>query len=55
MADTIKIGNLDISSFKVGPDNCKVYLGDTLLYSGGTTPPTPTYQFEFDVDLYEQI
>lgn len=41
MADTIKIGNLDISSFKVGSDDCKVYLGDTLLYSGGTTPPTP--------------
>ena len=32
MADTIKIGSLDISSFKVGSDNCKVYLGDTLLY-----------------------
>lgn len=28
----IKIGNLDISSFKVGSDDCKVYLGDTLLY-----------------------
>ena len=45
MADTIKIGNLDISAFKVGSDDCKVYLGDTLLYSGGTTPPTPTYQW----------
>lgn len=32
MADSIKIGNLDISAFKVGPDNCKVYLGSTLLY-----------------------
>lgn len=32
MADGIKIGNLDISAFKVGSDNCKVYLGDTLLY-----------------------
>ena len=32
MADTIKIGNLDISAFKVGSDDCKVYLGDTLLY-----------------------
>ena len=32
MADTIKIGNLDISSFKVGSYDCKVYLGDTLLY-----------------------
>ena len=43
----IKIGNLDISAFKVGSDDCKVYLGDTLLYSGGTTPQTsctPTSQ-----------
>ena len=32
MADTIKIGNLDISAFKVGSDNCKIYIGDTLLY-----------------------
>ena len=37
MADTIKIGNLDISAFKVGSDDCKVYLGDTLLYP--TEPP----------------
>lgn len=35
MADTIKIGNLDISAFKVGSDDCKVYLGDTLLYPQG--------------------
>lgn len=42
MADTIKIGNLDISTFKVGSDDCKVYLGNTLLYP--TTPPTPTFQ-----------
>lgn len=32
MADSIKIGSLDISAFKVGSDDCKVYLGDTLLY-----------------------
>lgn len=32
MADSIKIGNLDISAFKVGSSDCKVYLGDTLLY-----------------------
>ena len=32
MADSIKIGNLDISSFKVGSADCKVYLGDVLLY-----------------------
>ncbi len=45
MADTIKIGSLDISAFKVGSSDCKIYLGDTLLYSGGTTPPTPTLQW----------
>ena len=38
MADSIKIGNLDISAFKVGSADTKVYLGDTLLYP--TTPPT---------------
>lgn len=45
MADGIKIGNTDISAFKVGSGDCTIYLGSTLLYSGGTTPPTPTYQW----------
>ena len=45
MADSINIGNLDISSFKVGSSDCKIYLGTTLLYSGGTTPPTPTLKW----------
>lgn len=40
MADTINIGNLDISAFKVGSSDCKIYLGDTLLYPQ-STPPTP--------------
>lgn len=40
MADTIKIGNLDISAFKVGSSDCKIYIGDTLLYPQ-STPPTP--------------
>ena len=35
----IKLGNIDAKYIKVGSDDCKVYLGDTLLYSGGTTPP----------------
>lgn len=39
MADTIKIGNLDISAFKVGSSDCKIYLGDTLLY-----PQTLSYK-----------
>ena len=32
MADTIKIGSLDVGDFKVGSDDCTIYLGDTLLY-----------------------
>jgi len=34
----IKLGNIDISAFKVGSGDCKVYLGNTLLY-----PTTPSY------------
>ena len=37
MADSIKIGSLDISAFKVGSSDCKVYLGSTLLYPQSTT------------------
>lgn len=40
MADGIKIGNLDISAFKVGSSDCKVYLGDALLY-----PQTPSHEY----------
>ena len=36
MADTIKIGNLDISSFKVGGADCSIYLGVTKLYPQDT-------------------
>ena len=53
-----KLGNLDVS-FKLGSGDCKVYLGETLIYSGDTpTPPTPpsfngkwlaTYDDGFDV------
>ena len=40
---SVKLGTLDISAFKVGSADCKVYLGETLIYSGDTpTPPTPT-------------
>jgi hypothetical protein len=35
----IKLGNLDISSFKVGGADCSIYLGDTKLYP--TEEPTP--------------
>jgi uncharacterized protein (TIGR02145 family) len=40
MADGIKIGNLDISAFKVGSGDCKVYLGDVKVY-----PPTPSHDY----------
>lgn len=47
----VKLGTLDISSFKVGSADCKVYLGETLLYSGDTpTPPTPTSYTWVDFD-----
>ena len=32
MANQIKIGSLEIDAFKVGSADCKVYLGNTLLY-----------------------
>lgn len=32
MANGINIGNLTVDSFKVGSADCKIYLGDTLLY-----------------------
>ena len=45
MADTIKLGNLEISSFKVGStDVDKIYLGSTLLYP--SEPPTPTFKWK---------
>lgn len=42
----VKLGTLDISAFKVGSDDCTVYLGTELLYSGGTTPTGYTYTVE---------
>lgn len=41
----IFLGDISNLQFKVGSSDCKVYLGDTLLYSGGTPPPTPTLQW----------
>jgi len=39
MANGIKIGNTDISAFKVGGADCSIYLGDTKLYPQ-SQPPT---------------
>ena len=45
MSDTIKLGNSEISSFKVGStDVDKIYLGSTLLYP--SEPPTPTFKWK---------
>ena len=58
MADTIKIGNLDISAFKVGSDDCKIYLGDTLLYPSSQPPTLQWVTFNngdtipSDLDIY---
>jgi len=41
----MKIGNLDISSFKVGGADCSIYLGDTKLYPSEEPTPTPTYHW----------
>lgn len=39
----MKIGNLDISSFKVASADCKVYLGDTKVYPEEEPIPTPEW------------
>ena len=39
----VKIGNIDVSYFKVGGADCSIYLGDVKLYpSEEPTPPTPS-------------
>ena len=53
MADTIKIGNLDISAFKVGSDDCKIYLGDTLLYPQSKPQPIVRYAVTDDISTYQ--
>lgn len=37
---SIKIGNIDVSYFKVGGADCSIYLGDVKMY-----PTTPTYEY----------
>lgn len=39
----MKIGNLDISSFKVGGADCSIYLGDTKLYPTSSTDYSKEY------------
>lgn len=37
----IFLGDISNLQFKVGSSDCKIYLGDTLLYPQSPTPPTP--------------
>jgi len=54
----IKLGNLDISSFKVGGADCSIYLGDVKLYPTGSTPTLQWVTFSngdtipSDLDVY---
>lgn len=45
MANSIKIGGFSFDALKIGSSDVDAaYIGDTLVYSGGT-PPTPTLQW----------
>ena len=46
----MKIGSLDISSFKVGSSDCSIYLGDTKLYP--SEEPTPTCQTPENLETF---
>ena len=46
MADTIKIGNLEIDNLKVGTLSVDaLYIGDVKIYPSAPTPPTPTLKW----------
>ena len=56
MADTTKIGTYNVDNIKIGTSSVTaVYLGTNLVWSGGTTPPTPptvTYAVVDDISQY---
>lgn len=46
---SIKIGNIDVSYFKVGGADSSIYLGSEKLYP--TTPPTPVFEGKYKLTL----
>ena len=52
MANGIKIGNFDVSYFKVGNADCKIYLGDTLLYPHSTPVQEPCFAVVDNISQY---
>jgi hypothetical protein len=51
MSNTIKIGNLEIDSFKVGAADCSIYLGTTKLYPQGEPPTPPVFEGKYKLTL----
>ena len=47
----MKIGNLDINSFKVGGADCSIYLGDVKMYPTDV-PPTPTCETPENLETF---
>ena len=47
----MKIGNLDISYFKVGGADCSIYLGDTKLYPEDVPPTPPSFDGKYKFTL----
>lgn len=53
MANIIKIGNLEIDSFKVGAADCSIYLGTTKLYPQGEPPTPPVFEGKYKLTLQD--
>lgn len=52
MANGIKIGDLNISYFKVGGSDCSIYLGNTLVYPTSPSSQTPCFAVVDDISDY---
>ena len=52
MANGTKIGDLNISYFKVGGSDCSIYLGNTLVYPTSPSSQTPCFAVVDDISDY---